>query len=369
MKKNILIINSGKEIEYLFDFFNELILGGDNFFFMEANIRNLQKLEENNWPYKKIKKREKVSFLRYLFFWPFDFFYWFIVLLYFKKKKFIEHVVLFSVYEKLVVSLPARLLKIKVIWGEFPSRDINHLNKFILKLLINFSHKVKLITFTEFYKKRLEGMNFKNVLNIGLGINLSNYSDQNNIFESIAKSEHEKNNKKFFTVGTALVMDDLEKTEIMFQAVKKCLAVIPHLQFIVVGDGEKRKNFLWLAKRMEIDNLSWFVGKKEYLKKWFDSFDVFCHPQDDLTLDNLTVVIQALASRLPVIGPDNIGLEDVLESKDQVITVEPEKAEVLAQEIIRVYKNRYLYKRMTKNNDICNIFSTEKMANNFKEIL
>lgn len=369
MKKSILFVNSRGETEYLLDFFNELMFGAYDFCFLESDNIVLKKMKEKNWQCRKIKKRDNVSLLGYFFFWPFVFFRWSAFLLYFKYKKSINHIVLSGIYEKLVFTPIAVLLGIKVIWLEFPSRDLDNASKLLIRLLKYFSRRTTLATFTDFYKKKLEMMGFKNIFNIGLGINLSNYAGQDNIFESLAKNGYNNSNKKFFTVGTVLVMDDMEKVEIMFQAVKKCLTVIPHLQFIVIGDGEKRKNFFWLAKRMEIDTLSWFVGKKDYLKKWFDGFDIFCHPQDHIDINNLTVMIQALASNLPIVGPNNIGLEDIFYKKEQIITVDPEKAEDLAQEIIRVYKNKYIYKKIANRKEVCALFSTEKMAKEFNNII
>src|SRR3989339_257190 len=365
MKKNILVINTGEDIIPLFDFFDELTSDEFDFFFMESGVKALQKIKERNWQYKKIKKRNKFNLFLFLLFWPINFLIWLIKLLYFKYKKNIQYLVLINKYEKLTVTPAAKVLKIKIIWLETPGEKFKDSGKLNINLFRLISRWVVIVTLNGFSKQKLEKLKFKNVFNMKLG----NHARQDNIFNNIAKRGQSRVNNKFFTVGTTLIMDDLQKIEAMFQAMKKCISIIPQLQFIVIGDGEKRKNFLWLAKRMEINNFSWFVGHQECLKKWLDGFDVFCCADDHLNLNNLSAIIQALVSGLPVVGPNNIGLEEIFYNKNQILTVKPENAEDLAQEIIRVYKNRYLNKKMTKNQEIYSLFSGERIGKKFKKIL
>jgi len=368
MKKNILIINSGEDIVSLFDFFDELAAKGNDFYFFESGEKELKKIKEKKWNYKKIKQKKKNFCSLILLFWPFISLKWFFSFLYFKYKKNIKHIVLFGEYEKIMLTFVAKLLKIKVVWVDVPSQNIKQSKKIIRKFLVFLSRFATLVTFNNLNKQRLKDVGFKNIHIINLGVKLLNKSCQDNIFNNLAREQSQKN-KKFFTIGVVSAMDDISKIEILFQALKRSLSVVPDLQFILVGDGKKRKNFLWLAKRMEINNLCWFVGHQEYLKKWFDGFDVFCCPQEDLNLSNMSAIMQALVYGLPVIGPSGVGLREFLDSNKQIITVDPGNAETLAQEIINIYKNKYSYKKIAKDEKMNELFSASRMAEDFDDLI
>jgi glycosyltransferase involved in cell wall biosynthesis len=179
-----------------------------------------------------------------------------------KIKRSLQLMIISSYPEKLFLTLPAKLLKIKIIWSEIPGFYCRHQKKPLSPLYRLLARNTALITFTadEAGKLAADKINKKNIHIIIPGINPSEHKRQEKIFSRLADNE-ENQFKKFFTIGTALDLNEKQKIELLFSAVKKSSSVIPQIQLVVIGDGKERKNLAWIAKKMGIDGLVWFVGE------------------------------------------------------------------------------------------------------------
>ena len=132
----------------------------------------------------------------------------------------------------------------------------------------------------------------------------------------------------------------MQNIETLFHAIKKCSTVISNVQLVVIGDGKERKNLQWLTKKMDIKNLVWFVGEQEFLRKWFDDFDVFVSICDELSIKDINITLEAMSAQLPIIGLSQIGLEDILEHDKSGILIENENSDNLSDNIIKLYKHK-----------------------------
>ena len=131
----------------------------------------------------------------------------------------------------------------------------------------------------------------------------------------------------------------------------------------------------WLAKKMEIDNLVWFVGEQAHLKKWLDGFDIFVAAGKFLRLSDLETILKVMAAGLPIVGPDNIGLEDMVCEDEQDgradLLINFNSGEALASRIIKLYKDRRLRMELGHKNrkraEKC--FTIERQVGEFEKIL
>jgi glycosyltransferase involved in cell wall biosynthesis len=165
-------------------------------------------------------------------------------------------------------------------------------------------------------------------------------------------------------------LDQKQKIETIFQAMKICLPVIPNLQLIVIGEGRERKNLAWLAKKMKIENLVWLVGEQEQLKKWLDSFDIFLAAGDALKLDDCGNILEAMAAGLPVLGPRNIGLENLVVENKTGALIEADNSEMLARQIIKLHQDKKLRVHLGKNGQerASRLFTLEEMTAKLEQI-
>ena len=159
----------------------------------------------------------------------------------------------------------------------------------------------------------------------------------------------------------------------LLAAIKNCLTIIPNVQLIIVGDGEERKNLGWLARKMEIDHITWFVSGGQYTRKWLESFDVFVVTNELLKLPDVNIILRAMEAGIPILGPQNIGLEDILPKTEEkeIKLFEDNGNEMLTRQIIKLWRDKRLRKELgiLEKKRIIEYFSLEKQAEEFEKIL
>jgi len=270
---NILIANSLKEISQpLLDLFGELGLKGYLFHFLSSRLDLGEEVKKNGWKTKKVyfgpAAGSNFGFFLFLLTYPFLLFYYFFFLAYFKYRKGMKAVICLGGNEKIIFTPLAALLKIKVIWLEAPENDYKKMPAGFLFFYRFCSRWAALISFISFIEMQLKniGIPASRIKIISPGIKLSEPGQQQNIFFNLAKAEKSNFSRKYFTLGVVTDFVSPHQIENLFQAVKTCLAVIPNLQLIIVGEGrrggkdEGEKKLVWLAKKLGIDNLVWFVS-------------------------------------------------------------------------------------------------------------
>ena len=107
------------------------------------------------------------------------------------------------------------------------------------------------------------------------------------------------------------------------------------------------------------------------LKKWFANFDLFVVASSQLTLKDYDTILQAMASGLPVIGPDLIGLNNIITNNKTGLIAENDNIEALTQKIIKLYKNKPLKLTLGKNakETVNNSFTLDSMVDQFEKII
>lgn len=286
-------------------------------------------------------------------------------------KRQVDLIICFNFGEKIIITPLARVLGLKIVWIESPELNYQKFNKFSLALYRLNCRLAEIIVFTGYSKLKLKNIgcaeNRINLLAPGAG--LAAY--QENIFNKLANAGRENFHRKYFTVGAITALNQKQKIETIFQAVKISLAVISNIQLIIVGEGRERKNLLWLAKKMGIDNLIWLVGEQEQLKKWLDSFDIFLALGENLSLDDCGNILEAMAAGLPVLAPRNIGLEDLIIENKTGSLIEADNSEMLARQIIKLHQDKRLRLYLGKNGRerVNQLFTLDKMVEKLEKIL
>jgi len=299
--------------------------------------------------------------------------YIFIKLIYYKFKFKIKNIICLGVWEKILFTPVAKILKIKTVWLELPGEK-KEKPGFILNFLLKKISKLsKIIVFRKNDKNNLikSGFDSKKISFAALGINLKQRARQEDIFHDLAKCNNSQSQKKFFTIGTVAKLNSGQTIEILFGAVKKALDVIPNLQIIIIGEGEKKKKLTWLAKKMEIDNLSWFVGEQTHLNKWFDGFNIFSSARANADLNDIFVLLKAMEAGLPIISVENHGFDDIIENNKNGLLLPKDDSELLAGAIIKLQQNKMLSKNLGQNakEAIRDRMNLDLMARDFLRVL
>ncbi|MDD5032045.1 MAG: glycosyltransferase family 4 protein [Patescibacteria group bacterium] len=376
----ILIINSSKEIPLLLvDLFSELEKKG---YFLHFFLAQADSELKNRGKIRKVYLGPTIkgifSFILFLLAYPFLLFSYFFSLAYFKYSKGIKAIICLGRNEKIIFTTLAVLFKIKIIWLEAPETDYKKMPGGFLFFYRFFSCRATLVAFTSFTGVKLKNIRIpeSRIKIIAPGVKLSEPGHQQNIFFNLAKAEKSNFSRKYFTLGVVTDFSLPHQIENLFQAARACLAVIPNLQIIIVGEGrrakdEAEKKLAWLAKKLGIDNLVWFVSEQENLKKWLDGFDIFIAVGEVPKLSNLATVLKIMSAGLPIIGFHNRGFEDLILEDKSGILVEAGSSEILAQKIIELYKNKIRSRHLgEKAKELAESeFTLEKMAQEMEQLL
>lgn len=285
----------------------------------------------------------------------------------------IKTIVCFGLNDKLMYTVWARFFKIKVIWLEFPNTNYQGINKIIFWLYKKLSQRALLVAFCSQTKKHLESLSVteESISLIFPGVVEKKLQYQENIFNSLVQKDRSDYRRKYFTIGTILELNKKERMETIFYALKSALQVVPNLQLIIIGEGPEKKNLTWLAKKIKIENLVWFVGEQKYIKKWLESFDLLLVSAEKPELFDLNNVLEAMSVGLPVIGPLHQGLEDLVYENKTGSLISMDNSEMLARQIIKLHqeKNWRLNLGQMGRSRAEEYFSLKNTIDNFKQIL
>ncbi len=376
MLKKILIINSKfNGHKFLLAILEQLSQMNFNFFLLSAQPNLIDQFRKKNWPAKKIflgpNLKNNFSLIIFIILYPFLFLLYFFILIYYKYSKKINALFLLNWNEKIIFTPLAAILGIKPIWLEPTDFFYFKIPKLAQKFYKFFSGFSQIIVFNSFIKiQQINlGIKEKNIKIIPPGVKYNQYQD--NLFNNLALTEQKKSHRKYFSLGLVVNLSQEHKIEPIFQAIKTCSEIIANLQLIIIGDGQERKSLAWLAKKMQIDTLVWFVGEQINLKKWLDNLDIYLIAAANPTLDDFFNTLEALSAGLPIIGPRNCGLDEMVMDNKNGCLIDIGNSEMLARQIIKLQQDKSWRLALGKNSraQVDKFFTQDKMINQFKQIL
>lgn len=376
MPKNILVINSSADKNCLLTLaFKELERKNYSFSLWSSKMPLINQFARNHWPAKKVflgfSRGNEPEILLFVLTFLFLELKLLVSLIKLKTRNQVDLIVCLDLNEKILITVPARLLKIKTVWLESPELNYRQINKLLFWLYRINLRLAEIITFNNYGKAQLASLGYpaEKINLVFPGAKPCLY--QENIYNKLASSGQTNFHRKYFTVGAVTTLNQKQKIETIFQAVKNCLPLVANIQLIVIGEGRERKNLLWLAKKMQIENLVWLVGEQEQLKKWLDSFDIYLAASDCLKLDDYGNILEAMTAGLPVLGPRNLALEDLVVENKTGALIEADNSEMLARQIIKLHQDKGLRLFLGKNGRerVNKFFTLDKMVENMRQIL
>lgn len=273
----------------------------------------------------------------------------FIGLLKKKRKNNITTVMLLDFKDKIHLTLFAKILGLKTIWIEPIQENYRGKKKISRYLFKKLSRFAKVICFTDSNIQKLEGLKIKGE-KVNMGVEINEPKHQDSIFSTIAKNDHTSLTKKHFTIGMCANLSIKNQVETLLKACEISNNVISDMQVIILGDGKNRKTLSWLANKLNIGKITWFVGNQEYIQKWMESFDIFICGNNTLNVDDLEETINAMRNSIPVIcfTDDNVLELELSNSEDMIIL--KNDSELLSQRIIRLRQNGLWSSNIGKEN-------------------
>jgi len=134
----------------------------------------------------------------------------------------------------------------------------------------------------------------------------------------------------------------------LLRAYRSIVDRVPRIRLIIVGDGPLRGRVESYITRHRLPNVVMAGYVPESVKpRYYNSADIFCAPATGAESFGI-VLLEALASGLPVVATEVPGYMSVLEPAQDSITVQPSNWRELAASLVILARDRDLRARMSE---------------------
>lgn len=264
-----------------------------------------------------------------------------------------------SLTEKILVTIPARLLGMRVFWVEHVTFD-RWLTRNPLRLLYRWSARwAHTIAVSQVIRTQLVDeihVSASRVQVIYPGIDLRTFM----------RKEHQWHESARFNIGCVARLEKEKGIEYLLHAVKIIKEFIPFVRLIVVGEGSERKKLIWLTERLELKEMVQWVGRQRNVEKWYHYFDTYVLPSVIRESFGLTI-IEAMASGIPVVASRIGGTSEIITHQRNGLLAEPGNSQDLADQLLWLFNNRPQAQEMAEAayQRVLASFSLERMARDY----
>lgn len=150
---------------------------------------------------------------------------------------------------------------------------------------------------------------------------------------------------------------------------------MPGAVLMIVGDGPERNNLVQLTKTLGLDDNVIFVGdvKNTQMSEYYRSADVFVLPSIILNGQSEAlgvVLIEAMASGVPVIGTNTGGIPDIISDGVNGLLAPERDSANLAEKICRILSDPNLAECLAREglNTVCDKFSWDRVAQDYLKV-
>ena len=223
------------------------------------------------------------------------------------------------------------------------NEERNFLSKFLIKLLhiitITLCHDV--ISVSENTKKQIGKLFSKKLTVIKNGLRETELKDKDSAKNTLREKILEKNPKAIsvlsknpFWIGT---VSELHTNKGLSYAIEAISKIKNNVIFVIIGEGEKRKELEELSIKLGIYNKIFLIGRLDSASSFLKAFDIF-------TLSSITealpyVLLEAGHASLPVIATNVGGIPEIIENNKTGIVVSPKNPEEIKNAIECLIKN------------------------------
>ena len=133
------------------------------------------------------------------------------------------------------------------------------------------------------------------------------------------------------------------------------------LKFVIIGEGEERKNLENLIEKNNLENVIFLLGNIENADQYLKAFDIFILPSVKEGLP--FVLLEAGSAGLPIIATKVGGIPEIIDDMKSGILAEPKHPQELANALEKIIHDGDLRKKFGENlqRKIKENFSFKKM--------
>lgn len=267
--------------------------------------------------------------------------------------------------EKMIISPWARWLGWRVLWLELP--DAPQPPRYLWHWLVKqagkkVEHIVFSITRAEQWRTLCNREQAVHLLTPSIYPRLA--VRQVDLFQALAEQPRHR-----FVIGAMIENLDRKLIERLLSALTSGLSVCSTLELMIIGEGENRKELLWLIRKMGLGNHVWLVGQTDNMLRHLEYVDVFIMPQEAPSLEEIGQAVFVLSQGIPVIGQVGSGFESIVTPAIGGVA-QMVDSEALAAEFLRFEQLKGLTTKTARlAREQAERFTFEKLVREMKNVL
>lgn len=196
------------------------------------------------------------------------------------------------------------------------------------------------------------------------GININNYT---NIPRGFLRKKLKLSSRKKILLSIERL--GIEKSvDFLIESFALIHSSDPDTVLVLVGDGHEKENLKNLAKELGIDDCVYFAGlvNHKHIPKAYADADVFIFASQTETQG--LVILEALASGLPVVAVKDGAFKDVIQNGYNGYLVKKDK-DIFSKKILNVISNAKVYGTLSHNaRESVEKFSIDKTAEHLEKL-
>ncbi|MAF13927.1 MAG: hypothetical protein CMI53_03470 [Parcubacteria group bacterium] len=147
------------------------------------------------------------------------------------------------------------------------------------------------------------------------------------------------------TIGTVANFYATKGLTYLIKAAQLTIQEKPDLKFVVIGDGQERKNLENEIKELNLQNHFLLLGVKEKAWQYLPAFDIYVSPSVKEGFPYH--VLEAMKASLPIITTNVGGIPEMIEDEINGLLVKPADPQALSQAIIELLDNQKLSEKIS----------------------
>lgn len=154
------------------------------------------------------------------------------------------------------------------------------------------------------------------------------------------------------------------------RAMSKLVKEFPGIQYIIIGDGDYKKELIELTKSLDLTNNVKFLGSQEHYKamQYMKNCDIFSLPSSRETFG--LVYLEAMYYNKPIILCQNQGIDGVVKDNESCKLVNPNSSEEVYEAIKGLLQNKKIRDDISKrgNEIVRKHYTWEEIGNKLKTL-
>lgn len=225
----------------------------------------------------------------------------------------------------------------------------------------------KLITVSASLKKGLidmEGIPVEKIVTIPNGIDISFWQGKSE--RGVFRREHGIGLNDFLVVNVGRLVP-FKGHQVLLEAALKAIKENDSIKFYIAGDGPLKDRLSAERRRFGLENNLFFLGYLPNTRELFTDADLFVLPSINEPFG--IVILEAMASGLPVIATGAGGVTDIVTGEEAVL-VSPGDPDDLAEKIVELSRDKDLRDQLADRakKRVREEFSREKMVSRTEQV-